>query len=151
MARYALVTGGYPSAYRQRMASGRNFDGNAPTNEFTEGHADKGVMGPALWDVPVDSVNNRGGLFTHGHVFPVMLKKIEMKISAGITQWVLAILREDGSAFTFASGASTGDIILDHETDEMPILRPKDRIRLTTSGTPSSTSECTVWSQYINM
>lgn len=150
MARWILASGGTVTFYRQKTSIAQNFDGEAPTNEFNEAHADVGVFDDGIWDVPADSVGNHAGLFRHGHVFPLKIKEIRLKLDVAISSWFLYIIRKDLTSFVFISGSSGGDIFLSEMTDELPTIRPGEKIKFVTNGTPTGVSECSIGSQYEN-
>jgi len=88
-----IVGGTTPVLYEQNMAAGQNWDGLSPTNEDSDTHADRGIIGKGIFSVPADSVNNHGGLFTFYHPYVIQVKQIMMRISVGITSWTLKLVR----------------------------------------------------------
>lgn len=150
MARYIVATGGYPVAYKQNVDTGINFTGLQPTEEFDPASADVGVMGQGTWIVPVDTTNNRAGLWTFNHTFPFQITQVQLELDAGITSWTLSVVRKDGSDFTVASGTTPGDIYLAEQEDNLPLLMPGDKPKLVTVGPAVGASAATIFGQYRN-
>lgn len=149
MARRICTTGLYSSDYEQSMATGQLWVGLAPTNEDNPLHADKGVFKTGLFEVPIDTANNRGGLFKFGHVYPARITEVKLKIPAGTTSWSLYIDRFNGSIHEMMSGTSVGDITMTKEIDELQTLKVGDDVRLVSTGVPIGPSKCLISTQYM--
>lgn len=146
MARRIIPAAAYPVAYEQNMATGQNWNKLSPTNEDDTVHADKGVYAPGLFAVPVDSVNNRGGLFTPGHPFTCKVTQIDMAIPAGTASWTLKRVR-NGVSHIFLAGATVGDLFWEEGADELPTLLPGDTVTLESTGVTTAVSKCTIYFQ----
>jgi len=138
------------SVYVQKMATGHVWDGVAPPNEKNEGHADVGVFNKGVFEVPVDSVTNHGGLFDFENNRPIEIIDIEFYVPAGTTGWTISKVTATGDIVRF-SDTTTGNIVVSKGTDEMPRLAPGETLKIVTTGTPATASFARITSKIIQI